>query len=271
MPRPPISPPARLPARRRKCRGSACSARRPAPLAVLRGRHRRRFLVKAEREVNLQAVVARMAVAGAPCRLRAPAGRYRPVQFSVTRRFANVPGARPDSPARADSCAGFGAVLGNRPAALPGGGAWARSENNKERCYGFRRCGYRGLLYIGFRNDRRFSPGRALCDGAVRSRRRTPGARRGRRRSAPAAGDARGERRSAAPRAQPGAVARTTRAGRWRRWPARRIVAAGPRFSRRRRPQPAALRGAGDDRRRFSPSSPSGAARSPPRSSRPSR
>jgi primosomal protein N' (replication factor Y) (superfamily II helicase) len=29
----------------------------PAPLAVLRGRHRRRFLVKAQREVNLQAVV----------------------------------------------------------------------------------------------------------------------------------------------------------------------------------------------------------------------
>jgi F-type H+-transporting ATPase subunit delta len=31
---------------------------------------------------------------------------------------------------------------------LPGGGAWARSENNKERCYGFCRCGYRGLLYL---------------------------------------------------------------------------------------------------------------------------
>src|SRR5258707_10240984 len=29
----------------------------PAPLAVLRGRHRRRFLVKAGREVGLQAVV----------------------------------------------------------------------------------------------------------------------------------------------------------------------------------------------------------------------
>ncbi|MFZ3236481.1 MAG: hypothetical protein WA184_14075, partial [Stellaceae bacterium] len=29
----------------------------PAPLAILRGRHRQRFLVKAEREVNLQAVV----------------------------------------------------------------------------------------------------------------------------------------------------------------------------------------------------------------------
>jgi primosomal protein N' (replication factor Y) len=29
----------------------------PAPLAVLRGRHRRRFLVKAGREVNLQAVL----------------------------------------------------------------------------------------------------------------------------------------------------------------------------------------------------------------------
>jgi primosomal protein N' (replication factor Y) len=29
----------------------------PAPLAVLRGRHRRRFLVKAEREVHLQAVL----------------------------------------------------------------------------------------------------------------------------------------------------------------------------------------------------------------------
>jgi primosomal protein N' (replication factor Y) len=29
----------------------------PAPLAILRGRHRRRFLVKAERAVNLQAVL----------------------------------------------------------------------------------------------------------------------------------------------------------------------------------------------------------------------
>jgi primosomal protein N' (replication factor Y) len=29
----------------------------PAPLAILRSRHRRRFLVKAEREVNLQAVL----------------------------------------------------------------------------------------------------------------------------------------------------------------------------------------------------------------------
>ena len=29
----------------------------PAPLAILRGRHRRRFLVKAERGVNLQAVL----------------------------------------------------------------------------------------------------------------------------------------------------------------------------------------------------------------------
>ncbi len=29
----------------------------PAPLSILRGRHRRRLLVKAERQVNLQAVV----------------------------------------------------------------------------------------------------------------------------------------------------------------------------------------------------------------------
>ena len=29
----------------------------PAPLAVLRGRHRRRFLVKAGRDVNLQAIL----------------------------------------------------------------------------------------------------------------------------------------------------------------------------------------------------------------------
>src|SRR5262249_60729276 len=37
----------------------------PAPLAVLRGRHRRRFLIKAERTVNLQAVLrARAAPAG---------------------------------------------------------------------------------------------------------------------------------------------------------------------------------------------------------------
>jgi primosomal protein N' (replication factor Y) len=41
----------------------------PAPLAILRGRHRRRFLVKAERTVNLQAVLrewlARVRLAGA--------------------------------------------------------------------------------------------------------------------------------------------------------------------------------------------------------------
>jgi primosomal protein N' (replication factor Y) len=30
----------------------------PAPLAVLRGRHRVRFLVKTERQVNIQAVVS---------------------------------------------------------------------------------------------------------------------------------------------------------------------------------------------------------------------
>jgi len=40
----------------------------PAPLAVLRGRHRRRFLVKAGREVKLQAVLrdwlSRVRVAG---------------------------------------------------------------------------------------------------------------------------------------------------------------------------------------------------------------
>jgi primosomal protein N' (replication factor Y) len=29
----------------------------PAPLAILRGRHRRRFLVKSGREVNVQAVL----------------------------------------------------------------------------------------------------------------------------------------------------------------------------------------------------------------------
>ncbi len=41
----------------------------PAPLAILRGRHRRRFLVKAERTVNLQAALrgwlARVKLAGA--------------------------------------------------------------------------------------------------------------------------------------------------------------------------------------------------------------
>jgi primosomal protein N' (replication factor Y) len=45
----------------------------PAPLAILRGRHRRRFLVKAGREVNLQAVLrewlARVRLAGS-ARLR---------------------------------------------------------------------------------------------------------------------------------------------------------------------------------------------------------
>jgi primosomal protein N' (replication factor Y) len=34
-----------------------CSNRQPAPLAILRGRHRRRFLIKAEQTVNLQAVL----------------------------------------------------------------------------------------------------------------------------------------------------------------------------------------------------------------------
>src|SRR5258707_1954179 len=39
----------------------------PAPLAILRGRHRRRFLVKAERTVNLQAVFHdRLAPVGLP-------------------------------------------------------------------------------------------------------------------------------------------------------------------------------------------------------------
>ena len=38
-------------------RGVAVLGPAPAPLAVLRGRHRRRFLVKAERPVNLQAVL----------------------------------------------------------------------------------------------------------------------------------------------------------------------------------------------------------------------
>jgi primosomal protein N' (replication factor Y) (superfamily II helicase) len=40
----------------------------PAPLAILRGRHRRRFLVKTTRAVNLQAVIrewlARVRLAG---------------------------------------------------------------------------------------------------------------------------------------------------------------------------------------------------------------
>ncbi|HEY4821070.1 MAG TPA: hypothetical protein VIH62_09495, partial [Xanthobacteraceae bacterium] len=40
----------------------------PAPLAILRGRHRRRFLVKADRGANLQAVLrdwlARVRVSG---------------------------------------------------------------------------------------------------------------------------------------------------------------------------------------------------------------
>ncbi|MGB8842359.1 MAG: primosomal protein N', partial [Aliidongia sp.] len=38
-------------------RGLAVLGPAPAPLAVLRGRHRRRFLVKAQRQVNLQAVL----------------------------------------------------------------------------------------------------------------------------------------------------------------------------------------------------------------------
>ena len=42
---------------------------------------------------------------------------------------------------------------------------------------------------------------------------------------------------------------------------ARRAVAADPRFSRRRRAQPAAVRGAGDDRGLSAASSPSAAAR----------
>ena len=56
----------------------------PAPLAMLRGRHRRRFLVKAGREVHLQAVLRDWLVAGAPRRLGALADRHRPLQLSVT-------------------------------------------------------------------------------------------------------------------------------------------------------------------------------------------
>ena len=50
----------------------------PAPLAVLRGRHRRRFLVKTGREVNLQAAAARLAVARPRRRRGAPPGQHRP-------------------------------------------------------------------------------------------------------------------------------------------------------------------------------------------------
>ena len=39
-------------------RGTEILGPAPAPLAVLRGRHRRRFLVKTERQVNLQALLA---------------------------------------------------------------------------------------------------------------------------------------------------------------------------------------------------------------------
>ena len=56
-PRRPISPRARWPAPRRNLPGVEVLGPAPAPLAVLRGRHRRRFLVKAGRDVNLQAVL----------------------------------------------------------------------------------------------------------------------------------------------------------------------------------------------------------------------
>ena len=39
---------------RRTARASRCSARRPAPLAILRGRHRRRLLLKTRRDIAVQ-------------------------------------------------------------------------------------------------------------------------------------------------------------------------------------------------------------------------
>ncbi len=55
----------------------------PAPLAILRGRHRRRFLVKAERGVNLQAVLRQWLGRVRLRRLGPRAGRHRPLQFPL--------------------------------------------------------------------------------------------------------------------------------------------------------------------------------------------
>ena len=57
MPNPAISPPRRSSRAAPQLPGVTVLGPAPAPLAMLRGRHRRRFLVKAEREVNLQAVL----------------------------------------------------------------------------------------------------------------------------------------------------------------------------------------------------------------------
>ena len=51
----------------------------PAPLAILRSRHRRRFLVKARRERRLASRAARLARARQGAVQRASPGRYRPV------------------------------------------------------------------------------------------------------------------------------------------------------------------------------------------------
>src|SRR5271154_3124531 len=147
-------------------------------------------------------------------------------------------------------CAGSDAVLRNVPTALPGRGAPARyPKTTRKCCCGLScRCRHRGLLYIGFRNNRRFCPGRALRGGAVRNRRGAQDARRGRLRSASTASDAGGERRSDARGAHPGPVASGAGAGNCRTGGARRPVVASPGLSRCCREKSAALRRTGDDR-----------------------
>ncbi len=54
-----MRPRARSAARRREGDGVQVLGPAPAPLAMLRGRHRRRLLLKAPREANIQALLRR--------------------------------------------------------------------------------------------------------------------------------------------------------------------------------------------------------------------
>ena len=56
----------------------------PAPFALLRGRHRRRLLLKADKEVAVQAPVRRW-LRSCPCQARARSGRRGPLQLSLER------------------------------------------------------------------------------------------------------------------------------------------------------------------------------------------
>ena len=144
-------------------------------------------------------------------------------------------------------------VLGNHADSAGRGGPGSRVCAGTYQCNFYatrlRRRADWGSVSIGFRSDGRIRGGRALCGGAVRSRRRAARARRGCRRSARTAHDA--AFRAAISSAC--CAARCCRAERRARQSPRLAEAAGlseadARFPRRRRAQPKVVRGTGDDR-----------------------